>query len=87
MSFGGGAGGNAVAGGADGGWNGTAASGGTTYDYTSPLGEFRVHKFTSTSATPFSAPGDFDRKVKNFDSKVWNNNCYRRLSSNSTYKC
>ena len=64
MSFGGGAGGNAVAGGAAGGWNGTAASGGTTYDYTSPLGEFRVHKFTSTSATPFSAPGDFNRKVK-----------------------
>ena len=47
-----------------GGWNGVGASGGTTYDYTSPLGEFRVHKFTSTSATPFSAPGSFNRKVK-----------------------
>ena len=45
-------------------WNGVGASGGTTYDYTSPLGEFRVHKFTSTSATPFSAPGSFNRKVK-----------------------
>ena len=45
-------------------WNGVGASGGTTYDYTSPVGEFRIHKFTSTSATPFSAPGDFDRKVK-----------------------
>ena len=49
--FGGGAAGNAVAGAAEAGWNGVGASGGTTYDYTCPLGEFRVHKFTSTSAT------------------------------------
>tara|TARA_R100001594_G_scaffold149627_1_gene208022 strand:- start:2890 stop:4218 length:1329 start_codon:yes stop_codon:yes gene_type:complete len=46
------------------GWNGTGASGGTTYDYTSPEGEYRIHKFTSTSATPFSAPAAFDRKIK-----------------------
>ena len=65
MSFGGGAGGNAVAGGpAPTGWNGVGASGGTTYDYTSPVGQYRIHKFTSTSATPFSAPGSFNRKVK-----------------------
>ena len=45
-------------------WNGVGASGGTTYDYTSPVGQYRIHKFTSTSATPFSAPGSFNRKVK-----------------------
>ena len=64
LGFGGGATGLAAAASASDPWNGVGASGGTTYDYTSPLGEFRVHKFTSTSATPFSAPGDFDRKVK-----------------------
>ena len=63
-SFGGGATGLSQHTAAGGGWNGVGASGGTTYDYTSPLGEFRVHKFTSTSATPFSAPASFDRKVK-----------------------
>ena len=62
--FGGGAASLATVGPAEAAWNGVGASGGTTYDYTSPLGNFRVHKFTSTSATPFSAPGDFDRKVK-----------------------
>ncbi len=46
------------------GWNGVGASGGTSYDYTSPAGQYRIHKFTSTSATPFSAPGSFDRKIK-----------------------
>ena len=46
------------------GWNGVGASGGTTYDYTSPVGEYRIHKFTSTSATPFSAPAAFNRKIK-----------------------
>ena len=48
MSFGGGAGGNAVAGvPAPTGWNGVGASGGTTYDYTSPVGQYRIHKFNT----------------------------------------
>ena len=64
LGFGGGSNSTFMKSDAGGGWNGVGASGGTTYDYSSPLGEFRVHKFTSTSATPFSAPGSFDRKVK-----------------------